>query len=859
MRYTKPIIGIISILSLSAILVISIPRSSSQSVGAGDSESLFYFDFEDDDASLIHFGVNDPWEWGVINTTNDDNPGPDSAGEGSSMWGTVLNGSYENGTDAYLLFPPVDLSPHLTASLRFLYWADMVYSFPIEADEAGQQFAGDECHIEVSGDNSSWVSVWTYNSTATDDWTGAEIDLTPFIGGFAFTRIHIKDYDDGYTDNGFYIDACRIEAERKQDVLIRMDYCFIPTLIPFDERSFFTAAVSNLGLTVPDDSYVEFLVLDQDQAEVMNRQYPVSDGELTVEKIPWYTLETGIFDVSISLYVGGILEDRCERSVMVVDPFFLDDGSRGFSEWSVSSTGNYSWRAVTPEGDNHAPSSGDLFSFGSSQEGPDGSSGFVGEAFSTMESDWINLTTYLDASLSIYHIYDFSGGGGSCGGIFEVMDSSGSWILVHPEGGYDERLSSSAGEISNKWAFTGSSGWKLSTFDLSDVVGTMTKIRFTAGSGSEGSGRGWMLDDISIVSHGGTSVDVDPPAPIQGFDYSVIDEGEIEIVWYMASEKDFMEYRIYLEEYSYTNVSELSIFDVVTDREVTSMIITGLDPRTRYWVILTAADLSGNEWYEVLPIQIQPTRTGGNSKPVAVITVVGGNEKRKIGEDFIFSASESYDPDDDSLTYKWIMPNQNPRLGENVTWTADVAGNDLVVILEVRDEWGLTDQKQITVDVEGSSSNDPLIGMKTEELVNFGIIMGILAVGIIIIVYLMTVMRKRSRKKLEKRLAAAGIEHDMRFMMIQTPEEDQDRKSESVSIAKVLDLVPVKEAVIESEVIKALPPKPWKGPERMIKVILECPNCGETFRKKVRKSVIDEGSDFEVECPHCRSTGLINP
>lgn len=859
MRYIKPPIGIISILILSSILMVSIQSVNSQPVRAGESETLFYLDFEEDDGSLHHFGVNDPWEWGEINSSDEDNPGPEDAGEGSKMWGSVLNGSYENGTDAYLHFPPTDLTPHLSASLRFLYWADLVYTSPLEVDEAGQQFTGDECHIEVSGDNSTWDSIWIYNSTATNDWKGVEIDLTPFVGGIVYTRVHLVDCDDGYTDNGFYIDTCRIEAERKQDVLIGMEDCFIPTLIPLNDRSFFTVIVTNNGLTIPEDSYVEFLVLDQDMNEVRNRQYPVTDSERVVEKIPWQSFDPGVFDVSISLYVGGVVEEKCERSVMVIDPIYSDDGSRGFSEWSVSSTGNHSWRAVTPEVENYAPSSGDLFSFGSASSGPDGTFGFTGDAYSCMESDWIDLTTYLDASLSMYHAYDFGGGGGSCGGVVEVMDPSGNWSLIHPEGGYDERLSSSVGILSSSWAFTGSGDWKLSTFDLSDVVGTMTKIRFTAASGSDGAGKGWMTDDIAFISHGGSSIDEDPPASVLGFDYSVIDEGEIEISWFMSSEKDFGEYRVYLEEIPYTSVSELSVYDNIDDRETTSLIITGLDPRTRYWITVTAADLSGNEWFEVLPFQIQPTKTAGNTKPVAVIQVVGGNDHRKLGEDFIFSASDSYDPDGDSLTFKWIMPNDNSRFGENVTWTADVAGDDLVVILEVRDEWGLTDQKQITVDVEGGSSSDPLTRFRTQDLVNFAVIIGILAFGILIIVYLMTTMRKRSRRKLEKRLQAAGIDHDVRFMMVQTPEEDIGQKHEHVSIAKVLDLVPVKEAVLESEVIKALPPKPWKGPEKMIRVTLECPNCSETFGKKVKKSVIDEGSDFEVECPHCKSSGLINP
>jgi hypothetical protein len=193
------------------------------------------------------------------------------------------------------------------------------------------------------------------------------------------------------------------------------------------------------------------------------------------------------------------------------------------------------------------------------------------------------------------------------------------------------------------------------------------------------------------------------------------------------------------------------------------------------------------------------------------------------------------------------MPNGKTRFGVNVTWNADRAGEDLEVLLEVRDQWGLIGQDSVTVTVEEREDNGLVVGLERDQLIRFIMIIGVLTLIVLILISLAVMMKKRSRRNLERRMEEAGFPAIEVFR--NGEEETQSPRS------KVVDLTPVKE--VEEEV-KSLPPKPWMGKKKTLRVALECPHCGETFRRRVEKDVLESGGDIDIKCPHCGKRGNIN-
>ena len=137
----------------------------------------FETDFEEGPLGWAHGGVNDEWEFGTPGL-----PGPESALSGDFCWGTDLDGTYENWTNAWLLSPPIDLTGLRRAQLEFRVWnqtTGTVYDanpdrLTVEVvDEAGESVplsgsilgGNDDPDIPVVG-----------------GWSRLDLDLTPHVG-----------------------------------------------------------------------------------------------------------------------------------------------------------------------------------------------------------------------------------------------------------------------------------------------------------------------------------------------------------------------------------------------------------------------------------------------------------------------------------------------------------------------------------------------------------------------------------------------------------------------------------------------------------------------------------------------------
>ncbi len=89
-----------------------------------------------------------------------------------------------------------------------------------------------------------------------------------------------------------------------------------------------------------------------------------------------------------------------------------------------------------------------------------------------------------------------------------------------------------------------------------------------------------------------------------------------------------------------------------------------------------------------------------HTPPVAIAKKNISGKNIRTGQTVILDASESYDPENHPLTYKWFDTN-NQLIGESkrITWTAPDQEGVYQFFLEVTDEEGLTDKTEISLTV----------------------------------------------------------------------------------------------------------------------------------------------------------------
>lgn len=120
----------------------------------------------------------------------------------------------------------------------------------------------------------------------------------------------------------------------------------------------------------------------------------------------------------------------------------------------------------------------------------------------TLDSPPINLAVDLDsAQLEFAHWYDTEGG--FDGGQVQISVDGGSFQLVTPDGNYPD---SDVDGLGNQPGYTGSSaGWETTNFDLGAFIGHSIIVRWRFGTDfSVNDHRGWYIDDVKILTTGGT-------------------------------------------------------------------------------------------------------------------------------------------------------------------------------------------------------------------------------------------------------------------------------------------------------------------------------------------------------------------
>jgi len=195
------------------------------------------------------------------------------------------------------------------------------------------------------------------------------------------------------------------------------------------------------------------------------------------------TVAQAPFDVNCKIY---------REDSIPLEQYFFDDMESGAGGW----TNDLLWELGTPtSGPSGAYSGANCW-------GTDLDADYPVASTLSLTSQWIDLTTATQASLTFWHWYSIEST--YDGGIVELDPGTG-FVQITPVDGYDGVIDDSYGNpLGAVPAFYGSSTWVQETFVLDGYCGNNVQIRFRFGSDDSLTYDGWFIDDVNI-SHGGGS------------------------------------------------------------------------------------------------------------------------------------------------------------------------------------------------------------------------------------------------------------------------------------------------------------------------------------------------------------------
>ncbi|PAE40698.1 S8 family serine peptidase, partial [Bacillus sp. 7884-1] len=145
-------------------------------------------DFESQPNGWISYGFNNSWEWGVPAS------GPAKAASGEKVYGTNLEGNYDNYANMSLMMPPIVL-PEGNTYLQFKDWYS-INNFTDDFTDYG--------HVLVSIDKQNWQQLSRFTGKS-ETWTERQIDLSAYAGKQIYIAFNVT--SDGInTSSGWYID-----------------------------------------------------------------------------------------------------------------------------------------------------------------------------------------------------------------------------------------------------------------------------------------------------------------------------------------------------------------------------------------------------------------------------------------------------------------------------------------------------------------------------------------------------------------------------------------------------------------------------------------------------------------------------
>jgi len=417
-------------------------------------------DFEGATPGWTHAGINDPWQIGVPTS------GPRDARSGTQVLATNLDGNYLDGTDAYMMTPPLDLRGATAPNLRYWHW----YQFETNFDFG---------FVLASGDGgNTWDVLQAYTGDG-GSWREGLVDLSPYAGSPMVFVAFYAATDGSVNAPGWYIDDVELMNDNE------------PPAAPANLRGQVTPAGSVAlrwdAVSAPDlDGYKVYRSGTpgsgyQELSQASGTEYV--DATAQAGSTYYYTV------TAMDLF-GHESARSDEVSVTATQPnaAFRDDMENGDNGWTHVGPGD-SWQRGTPSaGPSNAHSGTNVW--GTNLGGNYGSA-----ANAALVSPPISLAGLSSVSLSFAHWYrlernfDF--------GILEIAEvaSGSTWNELA------RYTSPASGEPV---------GWEVPLIDLTAYAGRNVQLRFRLTSDGSVEYPGWYIDDVIVAGNapGGQRISV---------------------------------------------------------------------------------------------------------------------------------------------------------------------------------------------------------------------------------------------------------------------------------------------------------------------------------------------------------------
>ncbi|MGG1572904.1 S8 family serine peptidase [Fictibacillus sp. NRS-1165] len=147
-------------------------------------------DFETQPVGWASWGDKNSWEWGTPTS------GPGNAASGTNVYGTNLDGNYDNSANMALRMPPVDLGDG-PAYLQLKHWYGIENNY-------------DYAQIFVSADQQNWVEKARFTNKS-NGWLDAQVDLSAYANQRIYIVFNLKT-DGSVTKPGWYLDDVKLSA-----------------------------------------------------------------------------------------------------------------------------------------------------------------------------------------------------------------------------------------------------------------------------------------------------------------------------------------------------------------------------------------------------------------------------------------------------------------------------------------------------------------------------------------------------------------------------------------------------------------------------------------------------------------------
>ncbi len=522
--------------------------------------TIYQNDFEADDGGFTPSPSTGGWEWGEPTV------GPSAAHSGTNVWGTVLDGNYQNDADYRLETASFDFSsfePPILLTYWQWYEIEGFYSTPWDGGNIKISTDGGSSWNVITPDGGYPASGIIASALSGEDgysghgttWTQAQFDLSAYAGlSDVMVRWHFGSDGSGPYP-GWYIDDVAIDAHLTTYGVIR------GSVILSGESDYSGVTVQATGpmtssdVTISDGSYSMF-VLPGTYTVIASKEpawipettsVTIADGEtldvnfILNRKALGYVMgyvdltdtpgaDAGIlcqllgtdYD-TLSDAAGGYFFEAIPVGTYAVEASYGGYGtatSRLFTV-AIDETTYVDTIYLQPEPlyeDFEADDGGYVpdpdtvgWEWGVPTYGPAGAHSGTQCWGTDLDDDYLNdadwklsydLSSYssLITEVDFWHYYDMESygvGASYDGGNVSISTDGGtSWIIVYPDGGYDDN---DIVGLSGEPGYTGTtSDWTYAKIDLSAYTGSITNIRFRLGTDGSVDDPGWYIDDVTF-------------------------------------------------------------------------------------------------------------------------------------------------------------------------------------------------------------------------------------------------------------------------------------------------------------------------------------------------------------------------